>query len=231
MFVRFRQSRNRLQASLIETRRVAGKVRHEHVASLGAVDSPPSIRERLTFWGKLPDRLGRLANRINAGDQAKIYGAVHARIPMVTPDEQRSLQEESAKADERFWSVMRDMNAEAVEGQKGVIDLAERAVAEGQAGIALAEVGGARAKERLDRLGRGEAVSGGFDKPKTLEAILIEEGWSKSDLRHARRLNAAIKACGIETVLKEIRKRTDRAEKSVARDLAILATIDEPDAD
>jgi hypothetical protein len=42
MFVRFRQAR-RLQVSLIETRRVAGKVQHEHVASLGAVDIPPSV--------------------------------------------------------------------------------------------------------------------------------------------------------------------------------------------
>jgi hypothetical protein len=31
MFVRFRQSRRSLQLSLIETRRVEGKVRHEHI--------------------------------------------------------------------------------------------------------------------------------------------------------------------------------------------------------
>lgn len=38
MFVRFRQTRKRLQASIIETRRADGKVRHEHIAGLGSVD-------------------------------------------------------------------------------------------------------------------------------------------------------------------------------------------------
>jgi hypothetical protein len=71
MFVRFRQSRNRLQASLIETRRDGRKVRHEHIASFGAVDVPPSIRERLAFWAKLPQRLDRLTNRIDGEAVAK----------------------------------------------------------------------------------------------------------------------------------------------------------------
>ena len=76
MFVRFRQSRNRLQASLIETRRVAGKVRHDHIGSFGAVDVPPSIRERLAFWARLPERLARLANRIDDDAVGKIYAAM-----------------------------------------------------------------------------------------------------------------------------------------------------------
>ena len=40
----------------------------------------------------------------------KIYRALHARIPMVTPDEQRAIQEENANGgDERFWEAMRDV--------------------------------------------------------------------------------------------------------------------------
>jgi hypothetical protein len=35
MFVRFRQQRRRLQASLMEARWVARKPRNEHIASLG----------------------------------------------------------------------------------------------------------------------------------------------------------------------------------------------------
>jgi hypothetical protein len=38
MFVRFRQTAQRLQASLVETRRIDGKVRHEHIAGLGSVE-------------------------------------------------------------------------------------------------------------------------------------------------------------------------------------------------
>jgi hypothetical protein len=45
------------------------------------------------------------------------------------------LQEDNAKADEQFWSRLRDMHAEAVEGNKGLIATAERAIAAGQVGI------------------------------------------------------------------------------------------------
>ena len=182
MFVRFRQSRNRLQASLIGTRRVAGKVRHDHIASFGAVDVPPSIRERLAFWAGLPARLARLANRIDDDAVGKIYAAIHGRIPTVTPDEQRSLQEENAKADEQFWSSLRDMHAEKVEGHKGLVATVERAIAAGQAGIAEADAKTAGAKERLDRLTRGEPVAGGFDKPITLKDVVNEAGWTASEV-------------------------------------------------
>jgi hypothetical protein len=88
MFVRFRQQGRRLQPSLMQTRRLSGKMRSEHIASLGSVDAEVSVRERLAFWAKLPERLARLGNRVGPDEQAKVYAALHARIPMVTPDEQ-----------------------------------------------------------------------------------------------------------------------------------------------
>jgi hypothetical protein len=42
MFVRFRPTARRLQLSLITTRRSAGKVCHEHIASLGSAPIVPS---------------------------------------------------------------------------------------------------------------------------------------------------------------------------------------------
>jgi len=92
MFVPFRQQGRRLQPSLMQTRRVTGKICNEHIASLGSVDANVSVRERLAFWAKLPDRLARLGNRVGDEEHAKIYGALHTRIPMVTPDEQRAIQ-------------------------------------------------------------------------------------------------------------------------------------------
>jgi hypothetical protein len=89
MFVRFRQSRRRLQCSLIETRRVDGNVRHEHIASLGTIEIPPSIADRVAFWAALHPRLFKLSNRIRAGAQGKVIGQIHDRIPMPTVDEQR----------------------------------------------------------------------------------------------------------------------------------------------
>jgi hypothetical protein len=97
MFVRFRKTPTRLQLSILETRRAAGKVAIEHVASLGSVAVPLSVGGRQAFWANLWDRLAGLGNRIGPDDQAKIRNAVHARIPMVLPDE--------ANADEAsFWA-------------------------------------------------------------------------------------------------------------------------------
>jgi hypothetical protein len=84
MFARFRQTDHRLQVSLVETRRIDGKVRHEHVASFGSVEVPPSVEDRITFWQRLHERLAKLSNRVDVTAQAKILGDIHARIPMVT---------------------------------------------------------------------------------------------------------------------------------------------------
>jgi hypothetical protein len=40
MFVRFREAKTRLRLSLIATKRLDGKVRHEHIGSLGSVLIP-----------------------------------------------------------------------------------------------------------------------------------------------------------------------------------------------
>ncbi len=77
--------------SLIETRRVDGRVRHQHIASFGSVGAPPSVEDRLTFWQRLHERLAKLSNRLDATAQAKLLGEIHTRIPMVTLDEQRAL--------------------------------------------------------------------------------------------------------------------------------------------
>ena len=92
MFVRFRQTKTRLQASLVQTRWADGKVRHEHIALLGTVAASLPVAERLVFWQHLHERMAKLGNRIDAATQAKLLGNIHARIPMVTPDEVRALQ-------------------------------------------------------------------------------------------------------------------------------------------
>jgi len=85
MFVRFREPHNRLQVSLIETRRIAGRVRHEHVASLGTIDISLSVRARVAFWEALHERQRKLHNRLHGAAYAKVLGAVHSRIPWSRP--------------------------------------------------------------------------------------------------------------------------------------------------
>jgi hypothetical protein len=95
MFVRFRQTPCGLQVSLIQTRRESGKVRHEYIAGLGAITFPAWLADRIAFWRNLHGRLSALSNQI-PDEQANILGAVHERIPLPTPDEQRDMQLENA---------------------------------------------------------------------------------------------------------------------------------------
>ena len=88
MFVHFRETPYGLAMSVVENRRENGKVRHEHVVSLGSIETPPSVAARIEFWRELHERLAELSNRLDAETRGKVMGAVHARVPMVTPDEQ-----------------------------------------------------------------------------------------------------------------------------------------------
>ena len=71
---------------------IDGIVRYEHVATVGSVPASPSVADRLAFWRRFYEHLAELANRIDAETQGKIISAVHSRIPIVTPDEQRALR-------------------------------------------------------------------------------------------------------------------------------------------
>ena len=86
MFVRFRQTPSRLQVSLVEPRRIGGKVCQEHVASLGSILTPFTAEGRVEFFRKVTARLKNLSNRIG-DDRGKIVSAIVARIPMATDEE------------------------------------------------------------------------------------------------------------------------------------------------
>jgi hypothetical protein len=92
MLVRFRQTAAGLQCSLVETRRIDGAVRYEQVASFGLVPASPSVADRIAFWRRVYETLAELASQIDADTQGKIISAVHSRIPIVTPNEQRALR-------------------------------------------------------------------------------------------------------------------------------------------
>ena len=219
MFVRFRENNDRLQASLVETRRSEGRVRHEHVASFGSIDWPPSIENRIAFWQRLHERLAKLSNRVDAAAQAKILAAIHARIPMVTPDEQRALQLANVKADEHFWSTLYDLHADTVEGHKGLASAAERAVAKGQSCMGSAAQHRDAAKDRRERLERGEDVPGGLGKPLTphdAERILRDAGVDPQYCKDVAELSELI---GFDALCEQKNTAEKRAEKAIVRAL------------
>jgi hypothetical protein len=189
MFVRFRQAARRLRVSLVETRRVDGRVRAEHIASLGSIVVPWAVADRIAFWIQLHDRLGRLSNRLDAAKHGEMIGAVYARIPLPTPDEQRALQLENAEADERLWSQFDAIFDETIAGEKVLAAKTEASIAADQTSAADIKTRLSTARDRIARLNNGEAVAGGLGKPVSYEdflAILRDAGWTKRDFRHSR---------------------------------------------
>jgi hypothetical protein len=217
MFIRFRQTKTRLQVSLIETRRVGGKVRHEHVAMLGTVDAPPSVAGRFAFWLHLHERMAKLGNRLDAATQAKLFGDIHARIPMVTPDDVQAEQLANAKVEAQTWNVIANVHAGTVESHKGLVASAERAKA-AAAEHAKAVEECERIKDRIARIERGEDVAGGLGKPLTVEDML-KAGWSKADLVHCKQVSEVREAFGRDTLVNAVREATERATRSEVRAL------------
>ena len=188
MFVRFRLQGNRLQASLVQSRRAAGKVHAEHIGALGSVDPDVSVRSRLAFWMKLPHRLAALGNRVGSDEHPKIYAELHARIPMVTVEDQRAVQEENLKDDERFWDAMRDLNATSADGQKSLIAAAEARLKGHERAVADASEKLEAAKDRLTRLRRGDGVVGSLGKKFDIVAAMKAAGFTQRMIKRAQSL-------------------------------------------
>jgi hypothetical protein len=222
MFVRFRETRRRLQVSLVETHRSDGKVQHEHIGGLGSVPTPPDVVDRIAFWASLHQRLAKLGNRVDAAAAAKVLAAVHARIAMVTAEEQRGLQLENAKADAEFWNDFADLHAGTVDGHKGLVAAAEKTIARS----ASAEHA-TQAKDRIARIERGEDVQGGLHKPLTYERaqqIMRDAGLSRSDIEHCQLLYEVGEILGpakvIDGAIEAGMKAKGRAEKAFVRNVA-----------
>jgi hypothetical protein len=128
MFVRFRERNGRLLLSLIETRRVAGKVRQEHVADLGAIDLPASTDARAKFWPKLHDRLSRLGNRIGPDRLGPILDAINARIPMVPIEDMPAVNRARAERSLRWCRGYLEHCEEQVELHQNLKATVERKI-------------------------------------------------------------------------------------------------------
>jgi len=102
-------ARIRLEVSILETRREGGKVKQQHVASLGSILIDYTIEDRVYFWAACDERLARLANRIGP-DMDRLRQAIAARIPLPTDDDRAKLDAFNwdQLEDRYFWLVERD---------------------------------------------------------------------------------------------------------------------------
>ena len=104
--------RIRLEVSILETRREGGKVKQQHVASLGSILIDYTIEDRVYFWAACDERLARLANRIGP-DMDRLRQAIAARIPLPTDDDR-------AKLDAFNWDQLEDTGISGLlSGTKG----------------------------------------------------------------------------------------------------------------
>jgi hypothetical protein len=93
---------------------------------------------------------------------------------------------------------MRDVTASTVEDQKGLAKMTEKAIVSGTVAMAEADAKVAAARERRERLKRGEDVAGGLGKPMTREDLMKMIGWTEADARRAALLNEINRAGGWE---------------------------------
>jgi len=216
MFVRFRETGQRLQCSLIETSRNNGKVRHEHIASLGAIETLSSIGDRVEFWRRLHERLGQLSNRVDSTAQAKILGQIHARVPMVTVDELRTLQLDNLDADEQLWTGLLDLQRSTLDGEKELLAGLHKRIEAGEAAVKAASEMAEGAKEKARRLRQGEAVAGGTER-QDLHRMMLNWGYTERDIEHCRMIATLGELGGFDEYLEEVQKRHRQAEFTAAR--------------
>ena len=157
----------RLQVSIVENRRVEGKVRQQHVADPGSVDAwlipefwigiDPIIlgkvraddwdlramRARVAFWETANPRLARLANQL---DPKAIRMAIHARIPWPKRQERELVE---ARADFRLWQSAYEQRTKMIETHDRVIEHANKAKAALHRDAVSAAAAAAKAAERL----------------------------------------------------------------------------------
>jgi hypothetical protein len=212
MFIRFRQRKNRLQVSLLETSRLDAKVRNEHVASFGSVELPLTVEIRIAFWQALHDRFGKLANRVDAAAQAKLFSDIHAKIPMVMLDEQRELQLRNAESDRQLWKTMRGLAEDRLAGHQKLADLTRHAINDSKPAVKEADERVASAQSRIDRLKNGEALSGGLGKPRTREELISLMGLRADQARQMMEVAELSDIIGFKVMSDEITKSIERAK-------------------
>jgi hypothetical protein len=217
MFVRFPETARRLQASLIVTRRSEGRVHHEHIAGLGSVPRLPSPADRIAFWTSLHQRLDALSNRFDAAQRGAILTAIHARIPMLTLDEHQAVQLEHAKEDAKLWQCVADWAADDIEGHKQLLATTERAIAEREKASAEFPRYAQGAKDRLERMEKGEAVA--VPSPMTRKDFLRITGMTEAEASHCARFAYVADRLGLRFVAEEQVRHRARAEKAVVRKL------------
>ena len=84
----------RLTPIIVQSRRVRGKPRQEHVACLPSIlDSQINEKGAVWFWDAVEKQLTRLTNRIPCEEMEKIRGALDKVVPQPQPEYAKTLND------------------------------------------------------------------------------------------------------------------------------------------
>jgi hypothetical protein len=151
MWLRIRKSKSKLRLSLVGTRRVGGKVRHEHIASLGSLPQAMTAVDRREFWLRVELRLATLGNRI---DLEAVRALIAAAAP---PPSKAELDIVDLERYAEAWGRVADFFGPHEFKQtpfKAAMREMSDAVRANEHTQAAARV--AKAKERIERVRKGE---------------------------------------------------------------------------
>jgi hypothetical protein len=219
MYVRCHKRNERVIFSLMVSRREAGQTKKDYVANLGSAPIAPTVGDRIAFWQQLHARVARLGNRVGPEDQAKIFAAIHLRVPMVTPQEQQSVQLRNAQSDSGFWQGLGAMNQSSADALKKIVEKSQRRIASFETGAADAKDKSRAAEDRAARIERGEDVPGGLGKQVTAEDMerwLLEDGWTKTDIKNMKLLGLLTDE-EMEEIYAQIPKRIEMMDRAMWR--------------
>jgi hypothetical protein len=130
--------------------------------------------------------MGRLGNRVSAEQQGKLLASIHERVPIVTPDDQQSVQLRNAESEETFWANMREMGEQQIAGYEKLIAGIQHRIANLKAANETAAGLAGSARERIEKIRRGESVEGGLGREIDFERMLRQMGFSDKAISYMR---------------------------------------------
>jgi hypothetical protein len=171
MHIRSRLQHHRLQISLVQTRRINGKVRQEHIATLGSVPPDMTAADRVAFWTKVHPRLNRLSDLLNPAILAKVLGELHAKVPMVAIGDTSLAAHKIGIAEHNanIWTAIWDNTLADMDGKRKLIAKFSAAVAQLEKLASDAAGYAEQDRAKVQRLKAGEDV----DVGKALEVVDI----------------------------------------------------------
>jgi hypothetical protein len=129
------------------------------------------------------------------------------------------VQLERAREDARFWGTLTEMDADYIEGHKGLLASTQRAIEQREQLATDTAAKAQAAKDRLARVEKGEDVAG-IAPPLTRKDMLTFSGMTEAEAQHCERMADICRVDGMfKFVVDEGIRQQGLVEKAIVRRL------------